>query len=169
MLACAALASALLHQSPSLTAAIRSITINPAWTIPRSIVESEVIPKLKKHPQYLRRVGLVLLDRRGHKIDTRRVHWSQAAASFTFRQEPGDKNPLGTLRIDMPNGEAVYMHDTPSKQLFAANYRFLSHGCVRVEGIYDLAVDPPPLNWSTLRYVFGHEKEDRNAEKAPQA
>jgi len=29
--------------------------------------------------------------------------------------------------------------------------------------------DPPPLNWSTLRYVFGHEKEDRNAEKAPQA
>jgi L,D-transpeptidase YcbB len=40
----------------------------------------------------------------------------------------------------MPNGEAVYMHDTPSKQLFAANYRFLSHGCVRVEGIYDLAV-----------------------------
>src|SRR2546430_704507 len=76
---------------------------------------------------------------RGHKIDTRRAHWSQAAASFTFRQEPGDKNPLGTLRIDMPNGEAVYMHDTPSKQLFAANYRFLSHGCVRVEGIYDLA------------------------------
>ena len=70
----------------------------------------------------------------------RRVHWSQAAASFTFRKEPGDKNPLGTLRIDMPNGEAVYMHDTPSKQLFAANYRFLSHGCVRVEGIYDLAV-----------------------------
>jgi murein L,D-transpeptidase YcbB/YkuD len=126
------------HQSPSLTAAIRSITIKPAWTIPRSIVESEVIPKLKKHPQYLRRVGLVVLER-GHKIDARRVHWSQAAASFTFRQEPGDKNPLGTLRIDMPNGEAVYMHDTPSKQLFAANYRFLSHGCVRVEGIYDLA------------------------------
>jgi L,D-transpeptidase YcbB len=46
---------------------------------------------------------------------------------------------LGRLRIDMPNREAVYMHDTPARQLFAENYRFLSHGCVRVDGIYELA------------------------------
>jgi murein L,D-transpeptidase YcbB/YkuD len=135
----AAVVGELDHPSPQLIAAIRSITINPAWTIPRSIVESEVIPKLKKNPQYLRRAKLVVLDRKGHKINARRIHWSDAAASLTFRQEPGSKNPLGTLRIDMPNRQAVYMHDTPSKQTFAADYRFLSHGCVRVDGIYDLA------------------------------
>ncbi len=153
------------HQSPSLTAAIRSITINPAWTIPRSIVESEIIPKLKKHPQYLRRVGLVVLDQRRHKINTRRVHWSQAAASFTFRQEPGDKNPLGVLRVDMPNREAVYMHDTPSKQFFAANYRFLSHGCVRVEDIYALAVwllnANPNNRWDRGTIIEAVRKRDR--------
>ncbi|MGA7384714.1 MAG: L,D-transpeptidase family protein [Methylocella sp.] len=135
----AAVAGELDHQSPQLIAAIRSITINPAWTIPRSIVESEVIPKLKKNPQYLRRAKLAVLDRKGHKINARRIHWSDAAASLAFRQEPGSKNPLGTLRIDMPNRQEVYLHDTPSKQTFAADYRFLSHGCVRVDGIYDLA------------------------------
>jgi murein L,D-transpeptidase YcbB/YkuD len=135
----AAVVGELDHQSPQLTAAIRSITINPAWTIPRSIVESELIPKLKKNPRYLRRAKLVVLDRKGHKINARRIHWADAAASLTFRQEPGSKNPLGTLRIDMPNRQAVYMHDTPSKQTFASDYRFLSHGCVRVDGIYDLA------------------------------
>ena len=159
------------HQSPSLTAAIRSITINPAWTIPRSIVESEIIPKLKKHPQYLRRVGVVVLDQRGHKINTRRVHWPQAAAAFTFRQEPGDKNPLGVLRVDMPNGEAVYMHDTPSKQFFAANYRFLSHGCVRVEDIYALAVwllnANPNNRWDRGTIIEAVRKGDRKKSNSP--
>ena len=58
---------------------------------------------------------------------------------FTFRQDPGPKNSLGSLHLDMPNKDAVYMHDTPNKQLFDRGYRFLSHGCVRVEGIYDLS------------------------------
>src|SRR5262249_11606816 len=61
------------------------------------------------------------------------------AASLIFRQEPGSKNPLGGLRIDMPNPAEVYMHDTNVPRHFAENYRFLSHGCVRVDGIYDLA------------------------------
>jgi hypothetical protein len=65
---------------------------------------------------------------------------TEAAASLlTFRQEPGSKNPLGKVRIDMPNRNAVYMHDTPMQRLFADDYCFLSHGCARVDGINDLA------------------------------
>ncbi len=125
------------HPSPQLTATIRGITLNPSWTIPRSIVENELIPKLKRNPNYLKRAKLVVLDRNGRRV--RRNRWSKAASTLTFRQEPGSKNPLGQLRIDMPNRDAVYMHDTPLRRQFAANYRFLSHGCVRVDGIYNLA------------------------------
>ena len=126
------------HPSPQLTAAIQSITINPTWTIPRSIIETELIPKLRKDPGYLRRAKLVVLNRKGRKVNVRHFRW-RGAASLNFRQEPGAKNALGRLRIDMPNPDAVYMHDTPMRQLFAENYRFLSHGCVRVDGVYDLA------------------------------
>jgi murein L,D-transpeptidase YcbB/YkuD len=146
------------HPSPQLIALIRGITFNPTWTIPRSIVENEVIPKLKKNPNYLRRAKIYLLDRRGHKLKASRIHWSDEKATvFTFRQKPGNKNSLGTLRIDMPNRQAVYMHDTPSRRLFAADYRFLSHGCVRVDGVYDLAA------WLMSTKAKKHGHWDRSA------
>jgi L,D-transpeptidase YcbB len=146
------------HPSPQLIALIRDITLNPTWTIPRSIVENEVIPKLKKDPNYLRRAKIYLVNRRGHEVKARRIHWSREKASvFSFRQEPGTKNSLGTLRIDMPNPQAVYMHDTPSKRLFAADYRFLSHGCVRVDGVYDLAA------WLLTTQAKKHGRWDRTA------
>ena len=65
--------------------------------------------------------------------------FEKVSGIYTFRQEPGSKNPLGKIRIDMPNRDAVYMHDTPMQRLFADDYRFLSHGCARVDGINDLA------------------------------
>jgi L,D-transpeptidase YcbB len=134
----AAIAGKVDHPSPQLTATIQSITINPAWTVPRSIVENEFIPKLRRDPGYLRRAKLVVVDRRGHKTNLR--HFRSAVSSLIFRQEPGSKNALGRLRLDMPNPQAVYMHDTPMQRLFAENYRFLSHGCVRVDGVDELAI-----------------------------
>jgi L,D-transpeptidase YcbB len=127
----AAIAGKIDDPSPQLTTVIRSITLNPTWTIPRSIVKREVLPRLRRDPRYLRRAKLVVLDRSGHRVSLRRILRSVAAA-FTFRQEPGVKNALGRLRIDMPNRYDVYMHDMPARRLFSDNYRFLSHGCVRV-------------------------------------
>ncbi len=124
--------------SPQISTLIRGITINPSWTIPRAIIEREVIPRLRRDPGYLRRAHLVVLDGRGHRVSLRRALRAHGE-SFIIRQEPGAKNALGRLRIDMPNTKQVYMHDTPDRRLFADNYRFLSHGCVRVDGIYDLA------------------------------
>jgi L,D-transpeptidase YcbB len=68
------------------------------------------------------------------------INWnSDQAKNYTLRQDSGAGNSLGLIRIAMPNPDAVYMHDTPSRNLFASDYRFLSHGCVRVQGVYDLA------------------------------
>ena len=128
------------HPSPEINAKIVAININPTWTVPASIIEKELAPKLRRDRNYLRKADIRVFDRRGHEIDTRKVHWSpEHAVKYRFRQDPGAKNSLGALRISMPNKHEVYMHDTPKKKLFDRDYRFLSHGCVRVEGVYDLA------------------------------
>ncbi len=129
------------HPSPQITARIVSVDVNPTWTVPASIIRKELAPKLKRNPNYLAREHIRVLDGRGHEVDPRRMRRLSAtrAAHFTFRQDPGPKNALGSLRLSMPNKDEVYMHDTPRKDLFDKDYRFLSHGCVRVQGVYDLA------------------------------
>jgi L,D-transpeptidase YcbB len=124
------------HQSPQIQAKITDIVANPTWTLPSSIIRNEIIPKMIKNRLYLSRMSIKILDGKGHEVNPRRIDWSSnEAAEYTLRQDAGRKNSLGTLKINMPNKEAVYMHDTPAKAHFAQDYRFLSHGCVRVDGI----------------------------------
>lgn len=128
------------HESPEVVARIVSIDLNPTWTVPSSIIEKELVPKMRRNPDFLAHDDFRVFDSRGREVDPRKVRWSKGrAAQFTFKQDPGAKNSLGSIRLSMPNRHAVYLHDTPKKQLFDRNYRFLSHGCVRVEGVYDLA------------------------------
>jgi L,D-transpeptidase YcbB len=128
------------HQSPEISAKISVINLNPTWTVPISIIKKEIIPKMQKDPGYLTRAKIRILDGSGNVIDPKNVNWNtERAANYILRQDSGASNSLGAIRIGMPNKLAVYMHDTPSKGLFGADYRFLSHGCVRVQGVYDLA------------------------------
>ena len=128
------------HRSPEIAARVQSINLNPTWTLPVSIIKNEIIPKMRKDPTYLAREKIHILDGKGGEIDPASLDWSgDKAAAFLFRQEPGVQTSLGAIRINMPNREAVYMHDTPSKRAFSAMDRFLSHGCVRVDGVWDLA------------------------------
>lgn len=128
------------HRSPETTARIVAVNLNPTWTLPTSIIKNEIIPKMQKNPNYLTRAKIRIIDGHGQEVDPRHVNWnSERATLFTLRQDSGVGNALGSIRIQMPNKDAVYMHDTPSKALFAADYRFASHGCVRVQGVYDLA------------------------------
>jgi murein L,D-transpeptidase YcbB/YkuD len=128
------------HQSPEIAAKISVINLNPTWTVPTSIIKKEIIPRMQRDPGYLARAKIRILDGAGNVIDPKSINWTtERAANYTLRQDSGSGNSLGAIRIGMPNKLAVYMHDTPSKNLFGADYRFLSHGCVRVQGVYDLA------------------------------
>jgi L,D-transpeptidase YcbB len=128
------------HPSPEISAHIQVINLNPTWTVPTSIIKKEIIPRMQRDPGYLTRAKIRILDGQGKEINPKSVNWStERATNYTLRQDSGAGNSLGSIRIGMPNKLAVYMHDTPSKGLFGADYRFLSHGCVRVQGVYDYA------------------------------
>lgn len=128
------------HHSPEVQAKVVAVNINPTWTVPVSIIKNEIAPHMLKDPSYLTRQRIRVLNNKGDEVDPRSINWaSERAVNYTLRQDSGVGNSLGSIRISMPNQHSVYMHDTPSRNLFANDYRFLSHGCVRVQGVVDLA------------------------------
>lgn len=125
--------------SPVLQASITSVNLNPTWTVPTSIVKADIIPHMRKDPGFLAKSHMRLLGAENREIDPATVNWTSLTSPyFTVRQDPGPDNSLGQMKIDMPNGEAVYLHDTPKKSLFRNDVRFNSSGCARIEGVRDL-------------------------------
>jgi murein L,D-transpeptidase YcbB/YkuD len=150
--------------SPTLTAMITTINLNPTWTVPLSIAKKDIITRMRKDPAYLSRMHMRALDGQGNEIDPASIDWnSDRSPNFTLRQDSGTWNALGALRIDMPNPYSVYMHDTNHKNLFSNDYRFESSGCTRVAGVRDLAAwllqDNP--GWSRREIDAGIEKGQR--------
>jgi L,D-transpeptidase YcbB len=126
--------------SPTLTAEITGVILNPTWTVPSSISKTEISAHMRKDPGYLARMHMEVLDAHDAPIDPRSVDWSGARTpNFTVRQQSGTFNALGAVKIDMPNPYSVYMHDTNQRNLFSDDYRFDSHGCSRVDNVRDLA------------------------------
>jgi murein L,D-transpeptidase YcbB/YkuD len=126
--------------SPTLTAEITSVNLNPTWTVPSSIAKTEISAHMRKDPGYLARMHMDVLDAHDAPIDPHSVDWSGARTpNFTVRQQSGTWNALGAVKIDMPNPYSVYMHDTNQRNLFSDDYRFDSHGCSRVDNVRDLA------------------------------
>ncbi len=126
--------------SPTLTAEITSVNLNPTWTVPSSIAKTEISAHMRKDPGYLSRMHMDVLDAHDDPIDPHSVDWSGAhTPNFTVRQQNGAWNALGAVKIDMPNSYSVYMHDTNQRNLFSDDYRFDSHGCSRVDNVRDLA------------------------------
>jgi len=122
--------------SPVVETRVTAVNLNPTWTVPVSLIKKDIIPHVRKDPAYLDRMKIRILDAKGQEVDPKSLDWStEKAVNYTLRQEPGAINSLGQIRIDMPNKHAVYMHDTPKKQLFAQDARFHSSGCVRVADV----------------------------------
>jgi murein L,D-transpeptidase YcbB/YkuD len=135
--------------SPTLTADITAVDLNPTWTVPLSITKTEIAAHMRRDPSYLSRMHMRLIGANDGDIDPGSVDWSgDRSFNFTVRQDAGNWNALGYLKIDMPNPYSVYMHDTDTRKLFADDYRFDSHGCTRVDNVRDLAAwilqDGPP-------------------------
>jgi L,D-transpeptidase YcbB len=150
--------------SPQLTTHITTVNLNPTWTVPLGILKKDVIPKMRKDPGYAARMHMKVLDGSGHEVDPHAVDWnSDKAPNFTIRQDSGNWNALGSVRIDMPNPHSVYMHDTNHKEFFSADYRFQSSGCTRVEDPRALAAwlleDNP--GWDRARIDAGIAKGER--------
>ncbi len=118
-------------QTPSFRADMRTIVLNPTWTIPPGIMKKEIGPAMRGDPGYLQRKGYAMVN--GQVV-----------------QPPGPRNALGRIKLLMPNRHHIYLHDTPSKAAFNRATRTFSHGCVRVENPFELAalaLDDP--KWTT--------------------
>jgi murein L,D-transpeptidase YcbB/YkuD len=125
--------------SPELTSKIIEVNFNPYWTVPVSIVRKDLVPLMQKDPTYLTTEHIHIYDSHGNELKPTEIDWnSNEAVNYRFRQDPGDFNSLGTVRIDFPSPYGVYMHDTPEKGLFGEDMRFHSSGCVRVQNVREL-------------------------------
>lgn len=132
------------HPSPSIAAEIVQVKANPEWFVPNQIAIKEMIPELQKNPNYLRDNGYKLYVRQGRvEINPRDVDWNAhfTARDFPYliKQDLGDANALGRLKLVMPNKQAIYLHDTPTRHLFEKDVRTFSHGCIRVQNPETLA------------------------------
>ena len=126
--------------SPLVDSKITAINFNPYWTVPVSLVRRDLEPIMQKDPTYLTTEHIHIYDMHGNELQPSQIDWnSNEAVNYRFRQDPGDFNSLGTLRIQFPSPDGVYMHDTPEKGLFGSDMRFHSSGCVRVQNVRELA------------------------------
>lgn len=108
-------------QTPEFQATIDGVLFNPPWNIPGDIATAEILPRLNRDPNYLKRLNIIRLPNGG------------------LQQQPGLLAGLGLIKFEMENRFDVYLHDTPNKALFNRDNRRISHGCIRVENPRELA------------------------------
>lgn len=123
---------------------VSDINFNPFWNAPVSIVDRDILPRLRREGnKVLRDMNMRIYDGYdGPEVDPRTVDWDRTTADrYFFRQDPGENNSMATVKINFPSPFGIYLHDTPSKYLFTTANRFVSSGCVRVEQI------PILVNW----------------------
>jgi murein L,D-transpeptidase YcbB/YkuD len=133
------------RNTPTFSADMTSLVLNPYWYVPKSIAEEELFPLSRKDPQYLAKHNFTV--RRVPVVDKRTSDpnatdgMTIAAKTYQYllRQKPGPTNSLGQLKFMLPNAHGVYLHDTPAKELFNKTVRTFSHGCIRIEKPVDLA------------------------------
>ena len=126
--------------TPILNSKVHQVKFNPYWTVPKSIIEKDLIRYMNEDMEYLTKFRIHIFDGKGNELQPTDIDWTtNEAVQYTFRQEPGAENSMGHCKIDFYNPYDVYMHDTPQKALFGENARFHSSGCVRCEGIDSLA------------------------------
>ncbi len=127
------------RQSPLISVKITEVNFNPYWTVPESIIRKDLIPKMQGDPEYLTKNKIHIFDGKNQEVDPKFINWnSTEAVKYRFRQEPGDINSMGQVKIALPNVHQVYMHDTPAKSFFGQDFRFHSSGCARVQNIREL-------------------------------
>ena len=125
--------------SPDINSKIVEINFNPYWTVPASIVRKDLIPRMQDEPDYLTKNHIRIYDTKHAELQPSQINWySEDATHYSFKQDSGDFNSLGSIRINFPSQYGVYMHDTPLKNLFGDDFRFHSSGCMRIQNVRQL-------------------------------
>jgi len=127
------------HQTPVLDTSVRAVNFHPRWHVPPSIVASRLYPSLSADPHFLAREGYELFHAASRKPLSRdEALAGLAPGQILFEKSAGPHNPLGRIRLDMPNSDAIFLHDSPQTWLYARPSRAMSAGCVRVARIVEL-------------------------------
>lgn len=122
-------------KTPMFSKSITNVVLNPSWGVPAKIAVNEMLPKVRKNPDYLKNAGYTVTNNGGQVIDASEVDWSTVSKhnfSYSFRQNPGSRNALGKVKFTIPDSDNIYLHDTSQPALFSRADRNLSHGCVRL-------------------------------------
>ena len=151
-------------QTPEFNDELEFIVVNPYWNVPYSIASQEILPLLQENPAYLDEHNMELLN---SDLPPSQIDWSQVTrGSFPgrLRQRAGAGNALGDVKFLFPNRYSVYMHDTPSRRLFARDRRAFSHGCIRLHDptgfahlLLSLQYDDPAGTYDRLRGRYGEQ------------
>lgn len=131
------------RQTPAFVGKMTYLVLNPYWEVPRNLAVADLLPKIQEDRGYLSEQGIkVFTSPGGSRLDPASIEWSELnAAKFPYhlRQDPGPKNSLGRIKFIFPNRYNIYLHDTPTRKLFARDQRSFSSGCIRIEKPFELA------------------------------
>jgi len=130
------------NPTPTIASYITNVVTFPFWNVPHSIASKEFLPKVQKDERFLERNNLEVVDAKGNVIDDSDINWDKYTEDnfpYFFRGSTGPNNSLGVVKFNLGNPFSIYLHDTNSKGAFAKDYRFLSHGCIRLEKPVELA------------------------------
>lgn len=128
-------------RTPSMRSRITNVVFNPTWTVPRSILLTELLPKARNNPQAMHERGYRVVNYGdGDTAPISAEGISRAAhGNATLRQVSGPGNTLGRVKFVMPNKQSIFLHDTQAQSLFGFRQRAFSHGCIRLERPEELA------------------------------
>ena len=130
------------RQTPTFRAEMQYLVVNPDWTVPPTILAKDVLAPMRAGQDAITKKRLTILDRQGKVVPADSIDWSTATPRtfpYTLRQPAGADNALGRVKFIFPNEHSIFLHDTPSQELFTADERTFSSGCIRVEHALELA------------------------------
>ena len=152
------------NQTPIFTSPLSYLVLSPYWNIPPSIARKETLPAIRRNPGYLKANHMEVVNTAGQPVSLSQVNWKASPFPYLIRQKPGEHNALGLVKFMFPNPFNVYLHDTPSKQLFEREIRAFSHGCIRMEHPETFAAlllkDRPEWPVSRMQEVMHQGKEE---------
>jgi murein L,D-transpeptidase YcbB/YkuD len=156
------------HETPVFERDMKYVVFRPYWNVPPSILRSEIVPAIRKDRDYIAKKNYEVVTPQGSVVTSGTISddilQQLSAGKLMVRQKPGPTNALGLVKLMFPNEYNVYLHSTPSQQLFSQSRRDFSHGCIRVEKPAELAAwvlrDKPEWSLEQVRAAMQTGKDN---------